>query len=565
MARSGLLPGRHRGRVPLVSRRVLALSVAVAALTYLVGLGAVHIPSIGDEPYYLQIARRTAESGQFLPLLSDTGVTDTKPPLIFWTGIASSKIAGGFSLASMRLPSVVLTFLAAALLAFLAYSCSGRLDTALLASLLYLGFRSTVQHGRPFLTNPGEVLFLLVPLALIFRRERTGLWLTLLAGLSLGLAALTKSFFLLVPGTLGPALVLLRRSGWSLGKLVRNHGGFLAGSALLGLAFFSLWPLFDPRPDLIYAKFILGENVSKLSVSRFLTGLVSGPWPIWRIWLAPVVNAGALTLPVVALAKDLFRRRRELTADEKDLLLYVLAFFLVYSVPTQRQENYVLPAMGAIAVLLALRWEALPSWATRISLALLALLSVAGVFIFEVALGRVHAAVPASAFFLAAALFAGGCAGVFSERLARDILPSAALAMWLLLTIVGAPFDGPFSQTALEELRQRPVTFPSRFQREEELYRYLLPGADLRPYPCPGGPVRCPLPEGLPASRNAAVYLQPGEPVPQGYEEIAEIPHLRTRHAPSEVFAMIFGGRLDLLVERLVLLRPGPQGGVTGR
>ena len=58
-----------------------------------------------------------------------------------------------------------------------------------------------LEHGRPFLTNAGETLFLFVPLLLVHRRERTGPGLGLACGLSLGIAALYKSFFLVVPGT----------------------------------------------------------------------------------------------------------------------------------------------------------------------------------------------------------------------------------------------------------------------------------------------------------------------------------------------------------------------------
>ena len=59
--------------------------------TYFYGLGSDHIPKNGDEFPYAHITRITASSGHLLPLQSRVeSLRNTKPPLLFWQGIAST-------------------------------------------------------------------------------------------------------------------------------------------------------------------------------------------------------------------------------------------------------------------------------------------------------------------------------------------------------------------------------------------------------------------------------------------------------------------------------------------
>ena len=53
-------------------------------------------------------------------------------------------------------------------------------------------------------------------------------------------------------------------------------------------------------------------------------------------------------------------RRGELVREEKLLLIWMLVLLLVYSVPSQRGGRYLLPAMPAVAVMLALWWQRIP-------------------------------------------------------------------------------------------------------------------------------------------------------------------------------------------------------------
>ena len=72
--------------------------------------------------------------------------------------------------------------------------------------------------------------------------------------------------------------------------------------------------------------------------------------------------------PVIALFFVAFMRRNELSDEEKLLWMWVITLFVVFSLPNQRDERYLLPAMPALAVLCALNWERISPAAFRASL-----------------------------------------------------------------------------------------------------------------------------------------------------------------------------------------------------
>src|SRR5665647_3162164 len=77
--------------------------VAVALLVYAFGLGGQYNPSNGDELVYTHIARLTAESGRWLPLVSDLDhMRNTKPPLLFWQAMVAGDWGRHWSLAALR-------------------------------------------------------------------------------------------------------------------------------------------------------------------------------------------------------------------------------------------------------------------------------------------------------------------------------------------------------------------------------------------------------------------------------------------------------------------------------
>jgi 4-amino-4-deoxy-L-arabinose transferase-like glycosyltransferase len=544
-------------------RRAFALAALIAVGAYVYGLDSINAPTIGDESLYLQIARVTSASGSWLPLRSESGINDTKPPLLFWQGIVSTGRGAAWDLWHLRLPVVATSLLTAWLVGLLAARIAGR-TAGLRAGLVFLGFLSTIQHGRPFLTNAGETLFLFLPLLLVHRKERTGPWLALACGLSFGAAALFKTFFLVVPGAVSLALVLWRRDGWRLGAFLRRRVPFLAIATLVGLAAFGAWLLVDPRPDLVWSQFVVGESARKLKFETFVSGFLRGEDAIWEIWLGTLKNAGIYVPLLLALLLDLWRRRRVLSGDEQELWLYVLAFHLVYSVPTQRQPNYLLPAMAGLAVLLALRWDELPRLAFRLTLAALAVAGFAAP-VFEWLVSRKLGVQPFGvvAFVLPLVLGVLAAAGARNLGFGRAALPYLALLALAVGSAIVLPFPGHFPPEAVAELRGRTVLVPDRFAQAQERYRFLLPGADVRGYQCPPGPVGCKAPEATEGA-YAAIILDAGQALPAGWVQVAERPHFKGRHTTQQILEII-GGRTELLAERLVLARAAPPVTPPGR
>jgi hypothetical protein len=114
---------------------------------YFFGLGGFYAPTNGDEMVYIHIARLTAESGHWLPLVSDLGqMRNTKPPLLFWQALVAGDWGAHWSLFALRLPSVVYTLLTAAATAWFTQRLSGNWRTACLAAVIYLAFFSSFDY-----------------------------------------------------------------------------------------------------------------------------------------------------------------------------------------------------------------------------------------------------------------------------------------------------------------------------------------------------------------------------------------------------------------------------------
>ena len=106
-------------------RPLIIAGLCLAGISYFYGLDSIHIPGIGDESPYIQITRLTAESGKYLPLLSDQGVLNTKPPLLFWQGMVSTNRGQWWHLWNLRIPVVLYSFLVAVTIGYLTRKNSG--------------------------------------------------------------------------------------------------------------------------------------------------------------------------------------------------------------------------------------------------------------------------------------------------------------------------------------------------------------------------------------------------------------------------------------------------------
>ena len=157
---------RWHARAPTVW---FVAAAALAAFTYLYALDSWGIPSNGDEYVYTHIVRKTAASGQWLPLQSDLPHSaNTKPPLLFWQGMVATSWGADWSAWRLRLPGVMYTLATAALALAIVRRLSGDWQRAAVAAVIYLACYATYRYGRPFLTDAPETFWLsLIPAALL--------------------------------------------------------------------------------------------------------------------------------------------------------------------------------------------------------------------------------------------------------------------------------------------------------------------------------------------------------------------------------------------------------------
>ncbi len=559
---------RRKNLPPLTSQPWAWLAlVAAAALAYLFGLGGAYVPTNGDEMVYIHIARMTAENGHWLPLQSEIIDTrNTKPPLLFWQAMVAGNWGQSWSLFTLRLPSVAYTFATTALLAFFAHRMSGRVRTACIAAALYLLFFSTFRYGRAYLTSAPETFWLALPmwwvLWLRVRSSHTDLnWLAFtLMGIAMGLGSAYKSFALVAPAAAAiwcAWLLSAPRLTWP--PVIRATVG-LAWSAALAVGIFALWFVLDPDPASVWQEFVLAENAGKMSNTQgYWHAALFGAYPMWTQLLAYPVNAGLLFFTVLGLGwvalKVAFRRQTyvQLSPALRVLLAWLVVWLVVFTIPSQRSERYLIPAMPAIAIAMALAWDRMAKvwfWIT------LAVMVPALVMLARIAwvMGDLQiASGPQVAMTLVAAClgFTGATAGFFINRWTKTATLVAVLAVYASFGLMVQPLstdEAGYSPTIQTQMQSRRVAVPNGFTGQFERFRFVLPGARITPYDAEGRNTGAFKPELAPAERldylldqfDAVVWLQDSldQPQPSCLPRCTLLGtrwHVKSRHKAGEV------------------------------
>ncbi len=470
------------------------LGLLLALVVYCTGLGSDHLATNGDELLYAQISRLTAESGQLLPLQSlDEKARNTKPPLLFWQGIVSTNWGEHWSLAFLRAPNVLYTLLTAGLLLAVGWKRSGAASLGLMAALLFLCFFSTYRYGRVFLTSAPETFWLFLPFALLLLHREPRLpegvfWPWVWGGM-VGVALLYKSFALVIPVVLALALWQLRARRWDLKTFFVRDAWRIALTLIGALMFFSLWFWLDPHPMQVLRDFVFKENAGKFNTGgeNYFLNLVWGQSSLWRIVVSYPLNAGILALAVVALGLDAWKRRQHLSSVEVLLWLWMLVLAAFFCLPNQRDERYLLPAMPALALLLALRLGHLPRWILSITLiaAGIVILGLTGLaFLLQHAAG-IGILYPLWAICVPLGGLLLVICGIACAELTRPLLAPAILCVYLSYTVFLLPLDhgpGLFRDEGVEAVLGQEVSVPANFNAREESYGFLLPGAVMKRY-----------------------------------------------------------------------------------
>ena len=468
-------------------------SILLALVVYCAGLGSDHLATNGDELLYAQISKLTAATGELLPLQSlEDRLRNTKPPLLFWQGILSTDWGDHWSLALLRAPNVLYTLLTAGLLILIGWKRTRSIPLGLMAALLFLCFFSTYRYGRVFLTSAPETFWLFAPLTLLLLHKEprfpSGMIWPWIWGGMIGIGLLYKSFALVIPAAITMSLWQLRARRWKLRPFLINDLWRIALTVVAALLLFSIWFWLDPHPMLVLKDFVLRENAGKFDTGgeNYFLNLIWGQSSIWRIVVSYPLNAGLLGLLTAALFWDTWKRRHHLGQLEIFLWIWMLVLAAFFCIPNQRDERYLLPAMPALALLLAMRLGHLPRWLCSVTIAAsgIMILGLSGLALLlqhatGISLYPLWLLLP-----LAAALLVL-LYGLFQRELTRTLMPASVLLVYLGYYLFLIPLDhgpGLFIGEGVESVIGCEVAVPSNFNAREESYGFLLPGAIVKPY-----------------------------------------------------------------------------------
>jgi Dolichyl-phosphate-mannose-protein mannosyltransferase len=466
---------------------------ALAVFTYFYGLDSQHIPKNGDEYPYEHIVRLTASSEHLLPLQSGLdNMRNTKPPLLFWQGIASTNWGQDWMLWKLRYPSVLYTLLTATMLFMLGWKLSKQIETGFIAALTFLAFFTTYRFGRPFLTNPPEVFWLSLPFFVLLYGKKffASRWLIpSLFGISVGIGFLYKSFALGLPVTLGLAVWYWHQRQYRVMEFIKQDALKVFITIAVAVAIFALWFALDPNPQAVWKEFVVGENVGKFDPhgSSYLEKLLWGGSSIWSYTLAFLTNAGLLTFIVVALFFVTYKNRQQLSNDEKLLWLLVAAFFISFSLPSQRSGRYLLDVMPALALLCALNWQRI---SRKVFIATLMLAGVLIVGLAALALRLQSEMNNANLYSISFWLLCSVTAifivfAIAKSDFTRPATNVVALLMILIFAAFLKPFDGVlgnYSAATQQYVAGKIVWVPCNFRAHDEGHRFILPGAEIYGY-----------------------------------------------------------------------------------
>jgi 4-amino-4-deoxy-L-arabinose transferase-like glycosyltransferase len=331
-------------------------------------------------------------------------------------------------------------------------------------------------------------------------------------------------------------------------------------SALLGVGIFALWFALDPDPAAVWQEFIVAENAGKMSNPMgYWQNAWNGPYPMWTQLLAYPVNAGLLALTGLGFVWLILKRGarmvtyRSLTPAQKVLIAWLLVWLIVFTIPSQRSERYVIPAMPALAIGMALLWQRIGRvW----SFASLLLMAPALVLLARIAwvIGELDVGSPLLSELTLLVAGLGLLAvflGLFNARWTRNLSLLACATVYASFSLMVAPLSHPeadYSEAVHAQLSGKRVAVPNGFTGQYENYHFVLPGAKITPFDAEGRNAGelypdMPAPERLQRLLNefdAVVWLQDDEDEEEptcmpGCKLLAQRWHVKSRHKAGEI------------------------------
>ncbi len=328
-------------------RRSGLLLVVACAATLFFRLGSFPLLDDPNEGQYAEVAREMVESGEWLSPQLDYVLFLNKPPLTYWLLGASYRLFGVSELAA-RVPSAACALLIVLLVVWL-----GNLlfdpATGVRAGLILAttaGFFVESHLVRPDLELCLGITASFVALAYVFReggRPRTLVLVALQSALAFGLLA-KGMVALLVPALVAlPLLVFSRR--WSLAReLLRPRAWWWFAVLVVP------WHLVMSLRHSGFAwDYIVNQHLLFFFDKKEPRD--SLPIPLWAFWAAFAGRMFPWTFFLPLAVRNAWRARRDF--GNRLALLWASAVLLFFSIATARLEHYSIPALPALALLLA--------------------------------------------------------------------------------------------------------------------------------------------------------------------------------------------------------------------
>lgn len=352
------------------SPRITTLWWLLAAILGLRLISMWLVPLIDtSEPRYAEIARLMVQTNDWITPWFKPGVPFWgKPPLSFWAAALSIKYLGVSAFAA-RLPSWLATLATVWLLA--AYSrtyYSTRIASR--ATLIYCTCALVYILSGAVLTDPFLVLGTTWTMASLPMAQRHPAWYWrygFFLGLSIGLLAKGPLALVLVAGPLVPWLLWYKPARSSLRALPWVKGLLL--TVVISVPWYIAADIKTPG---FLHYFIVGEHFLRF-VDPGWTGDLYGTahshmrGTIWLYWILACLPWSPLALWLLVRSAFSSRQRTTLTQQlKRPWLGYLVAWSLFtplfFTLAGNILWTYILPAMGAFSILLALALENRPSW-----------------------------------------------------------------------------------------------------------------------------------------------------------------------------------------------------------
>jgi 4-amino-4-deoxy-L-arabinose transferase-like glycosyltransferase len=441
------------------NRLILAIILTLAAASYFINLGASSLWD-SNEAFYAGTPREMIESGDWINPSFNYQPRFNKPPLSYWI-VASLYKVFGVSVSVERL-AIALAAVAMIAIAFGLGRLVSSIEAGLFAAIALAASPRFFMFSRRIMIDLYLAMFMSLALLMFALAERhpakRRIYLVIMY-VAIGLGIMTKGpVAALLPGAVFIIYLLFRGGAGRLRTMMIPQGALVVAAIVLP------WYLaiYQQHGWQYIESFIFKDNLSRFTE------------PVWGprrglFFYIPVIIGDLLPYSPLLLAAA-WAGLRHRTGDRMKsgfqtetsssisllLLLWIAVIVVFYSLSSNKEDLYILPAYAAAAALVGkiladyinpatARGESLAIRLTIIAVAAILIIAGAAVFyLFGPAAGpyRIDGAIPASIIAVACAVIAI-TASAFKSNFVASAAPAVALVLfnWLLALVILPDFE----------------------------------------------------------------------------------------------------------------------------